>query len=88
MKKVILGCLIVVSCSGCWPYQDGVMIVGTPEGIRAYADGQNGLITNGKASDDIKSAHWAAREEQEKQETQRALAPGWLAELFVGPAKK
>lgn len=31
---------------------DGIVISGSPEGIRAFYDGQNALITNGKASAD------------------------------------
>lgn len=32
---------------------DGLVLSGSPEAIRAFWDGQNALITNGKASADI-----------------------------------
>lgn len=31
---------------------DGIVISGSPEGIRAFYDGQNAILTNGKASPD------------------------------------
>jgi hypothetical protein len=47
--------LIAGSASGCGIATHGgeaISITGSPEGIRAYHEGLNGLITNGKASAD------------------------------------
>jgi hypothetical protein len=42
---------------------------GTPRGIQAYSDHQNGLIAGSKASKEVPSTYWQHRREQE--ETQR-----------------
>ena len=41
-----------------------VLLTGDAEGIRAYNQGLNGLITNTKASPDIKSSYWQVREQE------------------------
>lgn len=63
---------------------NGLVIMGSPDAIRAWNDGQSALVTNGKASPDIKSAAWQHREAQEKEITQRETAPGFMSNLFGG----
>ena len=75
------------ACGFASPPRNGMVIMGTPEAIRAYNDGQSALITNGKASADIKSAAWQYREAQEKEITQRETAPDFMTNLFGGGAK-
>lgn len=41
-----------------------VMLAGDAEGIRAYNDGLNGLVTNTKSSPDIKSSYWQNRDSE------------------------
>lgn len=54
MKKliVVLGLMCLNACSLGSQAGDGLVISGSPEGFRAFYDGQNALITNGKASAD------------------------------------
>lgn len=77
-----VGIAALFAMSGC------VAVVGTPEGIRAYGDSQNGLVTNGKASADIKSAYWQQREQRDKEDTVRDTYPGFLSNLFGGGTKR
>lgn len=67
---------LLFASTGC------VAVVGTPEGIRAYGDSQNGLITNGKASPDQKTAYWNTREHRETEESSRQNAPGFMSKLW------
>lgn len=41
-----------------------VMLAGDAEGIRAYNDGLNGIISNTKASRDVKSSYWQNRDKE------------------------
>jgi hypothetical protein len=60
----ILSCLL----SGCGLLSDGVVIYGTPEGIRAYHDGVVGIVAQAKtARPNGNTAYW----EQRNQQTQR-----------------
>ena len=43
-----------------------VMLAGDAEGIRAYNDGINGVITNTKSSPDVKSSYWQNRDKEVK----------------------
>jgi len=81
--------LAAFSCTGCGvisasnPTQRGHILIDADEaGMRAFADMQNALVTNGKEDKGIKSAAWAVREAQETQETERAKIPGTLDKLF------
>jgi hypothetical protein len=67
---------MVINAIGC------VAVVGTPEGMKAYSDMQNGLITNGKSSIDAHTEYFAARNTQEMEETKRSNAPSFLGELL------
>ena len=46
MRMILVA--VVLACSGCGLMGDGVIVYGTPEGIRSLYDGQNALITNAK----------------------------------------
>lgn len=56
MKKMIVGCLLVSSLSGCF------MLASTPEGLRAWGDSQVGIITETRSNPDIKSGYWQNRD--------------------------
>lgn len=57
----ILSCLL----SGCGLLSDGVVIYGTPEGIRAYHDGVVGMVAQAKTSRPSgNTAFWEHREQQ------------------------
>lgn len=57
----ILSCLL----SGCGLLSDGVVIYGTPEGIRAYHDGVVGMVAQAKTSrPNGNTAYWQQREQQ------------------------
>lgn len=72
MNKLIIVCLL--TCCSCTTFganqmfsdsdRGFVMLAGDAEGIRAYNDGLNGLITNTKASPDIRSSYWQNRDEE------------------------
>jgi hypothetical protein len=70
------GLAVLSGCSGkarlSVPDEEYASLEGTPEALKVMFDGMNGLISNGKASADMKSAHWAIREEQEKEITARS----------------
>lgn len=70
---------IAINLSAC---SGGVMLVGTPAGIKSYMDGTNGYITNGKSTADAHTEYFAARNVQEAEETKRETAPSFLGELF------
>lgn len=67
---------IVINTIGC------VAVVGTPDGMKAYSDMQNGLVTNGKSTPDSHTEYFAVRTTQEMEETKRSNAPSFLGELF------
>ena len=71
MKKILFAALIVAQ-SGCGLLLPEVMIAGTAEGYRAYADGNSALITNAKTTDPLgDSASWQHRKQQEQEITKR-----------------
>lgn len=59
---------IAATASGCGVASyggDGITITGSPEGIRAYHDGLNGILTNGKASPDaVDTPYYQLRRQQ------------------------
>ena len=72
--------LLFTSLSAC-----GMTVrIGTPEAVRAMGDADVAPITEGKASPDIKSAYYQAREHREVQETSRQAAPDFLTKLWGG----
>lgn len=65
---------IIALCSACTGFGANqmftdsdagfVMLAGDAEGIRAYNDGINGVITNTKSSPDVKSSYWQNRDQE------------------------
>lgn len=53
------------------------------EGMRAFGDSLNALVTNGKASPDKETDAWTARKLQEREVTARRLKPDFLSGLFA-----
>lgn len=79
--KTLLRVGVCVMLSGCGLTQGGVMLIGSPEGIRAFADGQNALISNAKTTDALgDSAAWQHRKQQEQEVTKRQYR-GFFGEL-------
>lgn len=65
------------------PTSEGrILIDADAKGMQAFFDGQNGMITNGKASADKDTAHWATRRAQEAEVTRRDFAPSLLDKLM------
>ena len=92
MKKILFAALIVAQ-TGCGVIFPDVMIAGSAEGYRAYADGNSALITNAKTTDPLgDSASWQHRKEQEKEITKRRCTNcGFFQKLTGGstqPAKQ
>lgn len=86
MKKTIL-ILMIMACSGCaigGAAGDGFTMSGSSEGLRAYFDGMNGIVTNTKTTDPSgNSAHWQMRAVQEQEQTKRKCSNcGFLGKLF------
>ena len=73
----ILSCLL----SGCGLLSDGVVIYGTPEGIRAYHDGVVGMVAQAKTSrPNGNTAYWQQREvETKKLSVWETLSKGLIA---------
>lgn len=85
MKRlmVVLCLCSVVGCGGVMNVSsDHATLTGSPEGIRAMFDGMTGLIIDGKASPDKRTAHTKMRENQEREFTKRAMVPGFLSNLL------
>ena len=77
LRNRCLACIIAASTmTGCTTFganqmfgdsdRGFVMLAGDAEGIRAYNDGINGVITNTKASPDVKSSYWQNRDRETK----------------------
>jgi hypothetical protein len=78
--------LVTVAASGCGLMGDGVVVYGTPEGIRAFYDGQNALIANAKTTDRKgDSAAWQHRRAEEREITTRRSFMDKLLYGFVEP---
>jgi hypothetical protein len=73
----ILSCLL----SGCGLLSDGVVIYGTPEGIRAYHDGVVGMVAQAKTNRPSgNTAYWEQRKEQgRKLSVWETLSKGLIA---------
>ena len=77
----ILSCLL----SGCGLLSDGVVIYGTPEGIRAYHDGVVGIVAQAKtARPNGNTAYW----EQRNQQTQRLSVWEMLSKGLIASNKE
>lgn len=84
--RIALLTLITVAASGCGIMGEGVVMYGTPEGIRAFYDGQNALIANAKTTDKKgNSAAWEHRLAEEKEITTRRSFMDKLLYGFAEP---
>jgi len=85
-RASIVAAPLVTGCGAVYapnPMHDGhIAIMADAKGMRAFMDGANGFITNGKASPDQDTAHWIARKAEEREITTRKYAPGLLDGLF------
>jgi len=96
MKKVIAVALVATMLTGCPALsanvrpRDYVHFEGTPAGVRAWNDGQSGLITNGKASPDEDTSYYVNRRQEEFEITEREYRPSVIGEFmgFGGPPAK
>jgi hypothetical protein len=59
---------VMAAFSGCGGFH---ATIGTTAGIKEYHRGQNGLITNGKSSDDADSSYWQSDRHNEVETTER-----------------
>lgn len=84
VSGVVVGAAAVTAAfSGCH------LTVGTPEAIREYHRGLNGMITEGKTSPDKESAYWQTQKARDVEETKRHQMPGILQRFgFFAPAQK
>ena len=66
--------MVCLSMTGCGLMGDHLVIAGTPEGIRAFSDGQSGLVAQVRTrSQTGQTAYWETRRAQEQQFTERSL---------------
>lgn len=83
MNKIILG-LLVASTTGCGVILPDVMIVGTEQGIRAYNDGQAGLIAQAKTQNrQGETAYWQTRKVQAGYSFWERLSKGFVNTVEV-----
>lgn len=54
----------VTACSGHYAGDYDLVLMGNEQGLKHYTDLQVGLVNEGKASPDMKSAHYQYREQQ------------------------
>ena len=62
-----------------------ILIDADAKGMQAFFDGQNGMITNGKASPDLDTAHWKTRRAQDVEATKREYAPSFFDKISGAP---
>ena len=63
--RIICASALCCLLSGCGLLSDGVVIYGTPEGIKAYHDGVVGIVAQAKTSrPNGNTAYWQQREQQ------------------------
>lgn len=80
---ILAGSLSACGANVRLPSSQGyIHLEGDAKGVQAFFDGENGFITNGKASPDSTSAHWVARKQQEQEVTKREFAPSFLDKLM------
>jgi hypothetical protein len=88
LSYALIGSLIIIlvsqtGCSGITATNHDITLTGSAEGLRAFADYQNGLIRTGKEDATKPSEFLAFRNSQEREVTKRATAPGFLGKLFA-----
>ena len=88
---VIALALSVTACGsivGQSPSEYGYISVSADaEGMRAFGDSLNALVTNGKASPDKETDAWHTRKMQEQEVTKRRMKPDFLSGLFAPSSK-
>lgn len=82
VTALVAGAVFTTGCSGIGMtemFSDAetgrFVMYADAEGMRAYNEGLTGLVTETKASPDIKSAHWQYKEEREKTRRYRFQLP-------------
>lgn len=70
--RILIACSLIATQTGCASLVGESMFTGEDEGrfllsadaegIRAFSDGLNGLVTTGKATPDTKDAYWQRRD--------------------------
>lgn len=84
IKIAVVSMIALSGCAGNLSVaHESATLSGSPEGLRAMFDGMTGLIIDGKASPDKRTAHTKMREAQEKEFTKRAMTPSFLSNLFA-----
>lgn len=84
MMVVVFSMVALSGCAGNLSVaHESATLSGSPEGLRAMFDGLGGIIIDGKASPDKKTAHTIMRAAQEKEFTKRAMAPSFLSSIFA-----
>lgn len=86
LMLVGLTCLLAgcFASTSSYPNEYGTISLQADErGMRAFADMQNALITNGKASANRPTQAWTVRAKQEEEVTKRAFRPSFLDGLFA-----
>jgi hypothetical protein len=79
--RIICASALCCLLSGCGLLSDGVVIYGTPEGIRAYHDGVVGIVAQAKtARPNGNTAYWQQREQEtRKLSVWETLSKGLIA---------
>lgn len=92
--KTLATVLLALSVTACGsivgqsPSEYGyISLSADAEGMRAFGDSLNALVTNGKASPDKETDAWHSRKLQEQEVTKRHMKPDFLSGLFGGSPK-
>lgn len=98
MTKIAIGVTLSLTMSACsFQGMEGafvsedegrILISSDAEGMRAFGDVLNGMITNGKSTPDTKSSHYALREYQETEKTKRSRGFTTYAKAAAQQAQK
>lgn len=88
-RALLLALGVAVSSTGCSGTraaidlpEDGFALIGGAEGIRAFSDYQNGVISNSRISADKKSAHWEQRNIEAVERTKRTRIESFWGKMF------
>lgn len=65
----------------------GVVIAGTPDGIREWGRFQNGTISEARTPEGQKGSFWQNEDLRETEKTRRETADGFWSRLVTGGAK-
>lgn len=71
--RYLLAFPLIASLSACSPFGDAVLVIATPEAIRAYSDSQTGLIAQARSVNESgDTAYWQQRRLAETEATARS----------------